>query len=369
MSLNINIDESPIRPNVRPPRPPSKRGTLTFIAEIVENNRPDIFRNLTRGVDETVEPSPTLPVTGTSVNVSLDTIPIYLELLSLGFKGVNTPLNLATVSSTLTVSADFASSDINLRKDLGNVFTTLTVSADFLAIANVRKDLGNVSTTLTANADFLAIANVRKDLGNIEMSLEDTVLGIEVGRDGVGIIELGLTVDDLTSNVNTDLGNVSSTLTVDADFLAIANVRKDLGNVFTTLTASADFLALANVRKDLGKLVVSLEASSLSLATDTSLGNVFTTLSASSIYLANQVALGNVSSTLTVSADFLATANQREALGLVEINLEASGLSLATDVGSLERVDTTLEANVLSLNTDLIFSLPNNMETPPDVDP
>jgi len=282
MSLNINIDESPIRPNVRPTRPPSNRGTLTFIAEIIEDNQPDIFRNLTRGVDDVVEPSPTPPVTGTSVDVSLDTIPVSLEILSLGFKGVNTPLNLATVSSTLTVSADFASSDNSLRKDLGNVFTTLTASADFLATNNVRKDLGNVSTTLTVSADFLAIANVRKDLGQVD---------------------------------------------------------------------------------------VSLEASSLSLATDTSLGNVFTTLSASSISLADRVALGNVSSTLTVSADFLATANQREALSLVEINLEASGLSLATDVGSLERVDTTLEANVLSLNTDLIFSLPDDMVTPPDVDP
>ena len=282
MSLNINIDESPIRPNVRPPRPPSKRGTLTFIAEIVENNRPDIFRNLTRGVDETVEPSPTPPVTGTSVNVSLDTIPIYLELLSLGFKGVNTPLNLATVSSTLTVSADFASSDSSLRRDLGNVFTTLTASADFLAIANVRKDLGQVDVSLEASS-------------------------LSVGTD-------------------TNLGNVFTTLS--ASSISLAD-QLNLGSVFTTLTVSADFLAIANVRKD----------------------------------------LGIVSSTLTVSADFLATANQREALGLVEIDLEASGLSLATDVGSLERVDTTLEANVLSLNTDLSFSLPDNMVTPPDIDP
>ena len=282
MSLNINIDESPVRPNARPATPTSKRGTITFIAEIEERGRPDIFRNLTRGVDDTVDSSPTPPVTGTSVDVSLDTIPVSLEILSLGFKGVNTPLNLTTVSSTLTVSADFASSDNSLRRDLGNVFTTLTASADFLTTNNFRKDLGNVSTTLTVSADFLSLANVRKDLGRVD---------------------------------------------------------------------------------------VSLEASSLSIGADTNLGNVFTTLSASSISLADRVALGNVSSTLTVSADFLATANQREALGLVEINLEASGLSLSTDVGSLERVDTTLEANVLSLNTDLIFSLPDNMETPPDVDP
>ena len=280
MSLNINIDESFARP--KPVRPPSNRGTLTFIAEIEERGRPDIYRNLTRGVNEVVEPPEVPPQPDTSVNASLATIPVSLEILSLGFKGVNTPLNLATVSSTLTVSADFAASDNKVRKDLGSVSTTLTASADFLATDNFRRNLGNVSTTLTV---------------------------------------------------------------------------------------SADFLAAANVRKDLGQLNVSLEASSMSVRADANLGNVFTVLTASSISLADRIALGTVSSTLTVSADFLATTNQREALGLVEIDLEASGLSLATDVGNLERVDTTLEANVLSLNTDLIFSLPDGMVTPPDVDP
>jgi hypothetical protein len=281
MSININIDDPRARPNARPARPTSNRGTLTFIAEIEERGRPDVFRNLTRGVDEIVEPSPSDPVQK-PVTLSLDPALLTLSILNLGLRGLNTPLNLGSVSSTLSASAGFTTSNNAVRKDLGNVSTTLTVDSSFLSTSNLRKDLGNLSSTLTVDGSFLAIANVRKDLGRVD---------------------------------------------------------------------------------------VSLEASSLSVGIDTNLGNVFTTLSASSISLGNRIALENVSSTLTVTADFLATDNQRKSLGLVETTLEASGLSLATDIGNLATVETDLEANVLSLNTDLIFSLPDGMVTPPDVDP
>ena len=281
MSININIDDPRARPNARPARPTSNRGTLTFIAEIEERGRPDVFRNLTRGVDEIVEPAPS-PSPQKPVTLSLDPALLTLSILNLGLRGLNTPLNLGSVSSTLSASAEFTTSNNAVRKDLGNVSTTLTVDSSFLSTSNLRKDLGNLSSTLTVDGSFLSIANVRKDLGRVD---------------------------------------------------------------------------------------VSLEASSLSVGIDTNLGNVFTTLSASSISLANGIALENVSSTLTVTADFLATDNQRKSLGLVETNLEASGLSLATDIGNLATVETDLEANVLSLNTDLIFSLPEGMVTPPDVDP
>jgi len=339
MSLNINIDESFARP--KPVRPPSNRGTLTFIAEIEERGRPDIYRNLTRGVNQVVEPPEVPPQPDTSVDASLATIPVSLEILSLGFKGVNTPLNLATVSSTLTVSADFAASDNKVRKDLGSVSTTLTASADFLATDNFRRNLGNVSTTLTVSADFLAAANVRKDLGQLNVSLEASSLSI---------------------GTDTNLGNVFTTLS--ASSISLAD-QLNLGTVSSTLTVDGEFEGVDNQRKDLGRVDVSLEASSMSIGTDTSLGNVLTVLAASSISLADRVALETVSSTLTASAGFLTTTN----LGLVETDLEASGLSITTDVENLAVVETDLEAAVLSLNTDLIFSLPDDMVSPPDPTP
>jgi len=344
MSININIDDPRARPNARPARPTSNRGTLTFIAEIEERGRPDVFRNLTRGVDEIVEPSPSDPVQK-PVTLSLDPALLTLSILNLGLRGLNTPLNLGSVSSTLSASAEFTTSNNAVRKDLGNVSTTLTVDSNFLSTSNLRKDLGNLSSTLTVDGSFLAIANVRKDLGSVDVSLEASSMSV---------------------GIDTNLGNVFTTLSASSISLA---EQLNLGTVSSTLTVDAEFEGVENQRKDLGSVDVSLEASSMSVRADVNLGNVFTVLTASSISLADRIVLGNVSSTLTVTADFLATDNQRKALGLVETNLEASGLSLATDIGNLATVETDLEANVLSLNTDLIFSLPDDMVTPPDIDP
>ena len=56
MVVSINIDETVLRPNVRPAKPKSKRGTITFIADIDERYGPNTKRNLTRGVNETDDP-------------------------------------------------------------------------------------------------------------------------------------------------------------------------------------------------------------------------------------------------------------------------------------------------------------------------
>ena len=43
-------------PKPKPALPKSRRGTLTFIANIEERGRPTVKRNLTRGVEETDDP-------------------------------------------------------------------------------------------------------------------------------------------------------------------------------------------------------------------------------------------------------------------------------------------------------------------------
>lgn len=56
MVVSINIDETVLRPNVRPAKPKSKRGTITFIADIDERHGPNTKRNLTRGIDAVDDP-------------------------------------------------------------------------------------------------------------------------------------------------------------------------------------------------------------------------------------------------------------------------------------------------------------------------
>jgi hypothetical protein len=76
MVISINIDDTFKRP--QPPKRVSKRGTITFIATIEERGRPDILRNLTRGVDKTDDEPGLVPV-----YKALDNIHISFALSSL----------------------------------------------------------------------------------------------------------------------------------------------------------------------------------------------------------------------------------------------------------------------------------------------
>lgn len=80
MPTNINIDETPLRPNVRPAPPPNRRGPLTFFVDIEEPLGRSVTRNLTRGVDDTNDdytPTPQPPV-----DISLETLLLSLSLSS-----------------------------------------------------------------------------------------------------------------------------------------------------------------------------------------------------------------------------------------------------------------------------------------------
>ena len=52
MVVSINIDETVLRPNVRPAKPKSKRGTITFFVDIEAPNGRSVRRSLVRGVDD-----------------------------------------------------------------------------------------------------------------------------------------------------------------------------------------------------------------------------------------------------------------------------------------------------------------------------
>lgn len=76
MVISINIDDTFSRPKT--PRPASRRGPITFIATIEERGRPDVLRNLTRGVNKTDDEPGIVPVFK-----ALDNIHISFTLSSL----------------------------------------------------------------------------------------------------------------------------------------------------------------------------------------------------------------------------------------------------------------------------------------------
>jgi hypothetical protein len=83
MVVSINIDETVLRPNVRPAKPKSKRGPITFIAEIDEPRGRSVTRNLTRGVNEIDDPySPPItdiPITVNPLTLDLEAYKISIE--------------------------------------------------------------------------------------------------------------------------------------------------------------------------------------------------------------------------------------------------------------------------------------------------
>lgn len=82
MVVSIDITETPLRPNVRPEPPPDRRGPLTFIVGIEENNQATLRRNLTRGVNETDDPAETptpTPTPGEDEPIALGNLILDLE--------------------------------------------------------------------------------------------------------------------------------------------------------------------------------------------------------------------------------------------------------------------------------------------------
>lgn len=99
MVVSINIDETVLRPNVRPAKPKSKRGPITFIAEIDEPRGRSVTRNLTRGVNEIDDPySP--PITDTPITLNLLTLDLEAYKISIEAGGGGLlPLALTIITS------------------------------------------------------------------------------------------------------------------------------------------------------------------------------------------------------------------------------------------------------------------------------
>jgi len=161
MVVSINIDETVLRPNVRPAKPKSKRGTITFIADIDERYGSYTRRNLKRGINETDDPYSQPPQFRNLGNINLD-LEAYRISIEAGGGGV-IPLDL----EVQTPSIDRGFSLQNLILELRDHVLEYEVGGDNILPADVNFDLQplTLSNELLFNELNLELSNEFDDFG------------------------------------------------------------------------------------------------------------------------------------------------------------------------------------------------------------
>ena len=161
MVVSINIDETVLRPNVRPAKPKSKRGTITFIADIDERYGSNTRRNLTRGINETDDPYIQPPQFRNLGKINLD-LEAYRISIEAGGGGV-IPLDL----EVQTPSIDRGFSLQNLILELRDHVFEYEVGGDNILPADVNFDLQplTLSNELLFNELNLELSNEFDDFG------------------------------------------------------------------------------------------------------------------------------------------------------------------------------------------------------------
>jgi len=166
MVCSINIDETVLRPNVRPAKPKSKRGTITFIADIDERYGPNTRRNLTRGVNETDDPYRQPPQFRNLGNINLD-LEAYRISIEAGGGGV-IPIDL----EVQTPSIDRGFSLQNLILELRDHVFEYEVGGDNILPADVNFDLQplTLSNELLLNELILELTILEEGEGGGDIS-------------------------------------------------------------------------------------------------------------------------------------------------------------------------------------------------------
>ena len=202
MSISINIDETPRKPNVRPPTPASKRGPLTFIVDIEQRNRRTIKRNLTRGVDDTTDPI---------VIEQPPIIPQYLSLSSLVVNLSNFFIEPIDPGTGPEDSNGIPGSDIGLN--FGFRLGTVTVDLDN-AIGVEVGDIDEVGMALPGQEINYNINSAFDDAENVvELSAPEPGISLTSSPDQIEM--------SLYNFISFEIGNieqVSMGLTVSATF-------------------------------------------------------------------------------------------------------------------------------------------------------
>ena len=148
-------------PKPKPALPKSRRGTITFIANIEEKGGPTVRRNLTRGVEETDDPYRQPPQFRNLGNINLD-LEAYRISIEAGGGGV-IPLDL----EVQTPSIDRGFSLQNLILELRDHVFEYGVGGDNILPADVNFDFGDlsISTGINLNELNLELSNGFDDFG------------------------------------------------------------------------------------------------------------------------------------------------------------------------------------------------------------
>lgn len=140
------------------------------------------------------EDTPPIPTPGESVRASLSNIEMGLsvsgDFLSITDKTIALSIIEMTTANVMSVNTDlnFSLPDGMVSPDINQ---------------NVRISLGNVIlSSLTVSGDFETDSNNTISVNSVEMTLEDTVIGLEVGGSTLGIV---MALSDNVMSVNTDL--------------------------------------------------------------------------------------------------------------------------------------------------------------------
>jgi len=194
---NINIDETPLRPNVRPAPPPSKRGPVTFFVDIEAPLGRSITRNLTRGVDDTDDgftPTPQPPV-----EISLETLLLSLSLSSTFY--FDTPVAFDPITTDLSleqfevgVGGNIDVPDLELSVDIEtNAEKVISVSPIIVDLT-----LPQIDTKATKTADLDPII--------VDLSVPTLESRIDVNFETIGV---DLTLPEPSTDNETNFETVS----------------------------------------------------------------------------------------------------------------------------------------------------------------
>src|SRR6056300_1172900 len=223
MVVSINIDETPLRPNVSPAKPKSKRGPVTFFVDIEAPLGRSVRRNLTRGVndlDDDYEQPPvaisletlllSLSVSSTfywDTPVAFDpiTADFFLQQFEVGVGGnIDVPDLELSVDIETTAQASISRAPIVVDLTLPQVTTNKTITFEPIDIglslpnleSNIETSVGTVVIDLTLPA--LSTDNETNfDPISLTMSLPDSQIVSDIYGD---IISVDLSVDEVFDN-------------------------------------------------------------------------------------------------------------------------------------------------------------------------
>lgn len=219
MPTSINIDETPLRPNVRPARPPSKRGPITFFVDIEAPNGRSVKRNLTRGIndlDDDFTPTPQPPV-----DVSLQTLLLSLNLSSTFYW--DTP-----------VAFDPVTADFFLQQFEVGVGGNIDVPGLELSV-----DMETTAEAAISRAPIIVDLTLPQFTTNKTITFEP--------------IDVGLSLPALQTNVETSLDIITVDLTLPA-------LNTDIATNFEALSISMS-LPDAEITSDIYGDIISVELS------------------------------------------------------------------------------------------------------------